>query len=182
MKILSEKDINLAILLYNNGETQSEISKKLNCAQTTISKILKINNIKTKNIGNTIYNINLDFFKNIDSEASAYFLGLLFADGCVQIKNNAYVITLKLHSQDEHIIQEFKNYIAPNTKIKYYKNYSYVKINRKEICNQLISYGCVPNKSLILNFPNINKCLYPHFLRGYSDGDGSIYINKNNLI
>lgn len=36
----------------------------------------------------------------------------------------------------------------------------------------------IPNKSLDLKFPDISPLLYPHFIRGYFDGDGSIYINK----
>ena len=41
--------------------------------------------------------------------------------------------------------------------------------------------GCIPNKSLILKFPNekqLPKNLLKHFIRGYFDGDG--YISKNN--
>ena len=44
--------------------------------------------------------------------------------------------------------------------------------------NDLIKQGCVPNKSLILTFPNkyqVPKNLINHFIRGYFDGDGSIY-------
>ena len=43
--------------------------------------------------------------------------------------------------------------------------------------NDLIKQGCVPNKSLILTFPNkhqVPKNLINHFIRGYFDGDGSI--------
>jgi hypothetical protein len=56
--------------------------------------------------------------------------------------------------------------------------YSYFRVNRKEICDQLISHGCVPNKSLILEFPTtVPNELIRHFMRGYSDGDGCIYKN-----
>ena len=43
--------------------------------------------------------------------------------------------------------------------------------------NDLIKQGCVPNKSLILTFPNkhqVPENLINHFIRGYFDGDGSI--------
>lgn len=43
--------------------------------------------------------------------------------------------------------------------------------------NDLIKQGCVPNKSLILTFPNkyhVPKNLINHFIRGYFDGDGCI--------
>ena len=38
--------------------------------------------------------------------------------------------------------------------------------------------GCVPRKSLILQFPSLIPALIPHFIRGYFDGDGSVFISK----
>lgn len=41
----------------------------------------------------------------------------------------------------------------------------------------LCKHGCVPNKSLILTFPRtIPDNLIHHFIRGYFDGDGSVFI------
>ena len=34
--------------------------------------------------------------------------------------------------------------------------------------------GVIENKSHNLQFPNIDPCLYSHFIRGYFDGDGCI--------
>lgn len=45
----------------------------------------------------------------------------------------------------------------------------------------LESYGMLKNKSLILEFPEwLNENLYPHFIRGYFDGDGCISFAKTN--
>jgi hypothetical protein len=75
--------------------------------------------------------------------------------------------------------------MSPSSPIKITKNkgsdteYSYFRINQKEICYQLEALGCVSNKSLILEFPTtVPNELIHHFLRGYSDGDGCIYKNK----
>jgi hypothetical protein len=47
--------------------------------------------------------------------------------------------------------------------------------------NQLSLLGMVPNKSLILEFPQwMSAELYPHFIRGYFDGDGYVSKNYNN--
>ncbi len=177
---LLQNDINSIINLYNAGKHQFEIAKQFNCSQTLISKYLRKNNV-TMRVGKKIkYNdINTDFFKTINSEQNAYFLGFLYADGCVQIKNSAYTVCLKLKSNDQYIIEKFRDIMSPSSPIKIsYGKYSYFRINQKEICEQLISHGCVPNKSLILEFPTtIPKELINHFLRGYSDGDGTIYRN-----
>jgi intein/homing endonuclease len=39
--------------------------------------------------------------------------------------------------------------------------------------------GMVPNKSLVLKFPDIPKEMYRHFIRGYFDGDGSLCLHIN---
>lgn len=176
----TQQDIDATISLYINGFSQKEIAIRLNCSQVSISTILIRNKIPTRIGKKIIYNdVNLEFFKNINSEKNAYFLGLLYADGCVQISNTRYQITLKLKSNDQSIIEQFRDIMSPSSPIRIsYEKYSYFRINQKKICEQLIHHGCVPNKSLILEFPTtVPDELIHHFLRGYSDGDGTIYIN-----
>lgn len=178
----TQQDIISVIDLYNSGKQQWEIAKEINCSQVSISNILGRAGISTRIGKKIIYtDINYNFFKEINSEENAYFLGLLYSDGCVQIKNNAYIMSLKLKSNDQIILEKFRNIMSPSSPIKISEGkYSYFRINQKEICNQLISHGCVPNKSLVLQFPTtIPAELIRHFLRGYSDGDGTIY--KNNF-
>ena len=178
---LGEIDISFIIDLYNSGKTQIEIAKQFNCSQTYISKILAQRNIKAR-VGKkvTYKDINYQFFKRINSEESAYFLGLLYADGCVDVRKSGYTLSIKLQSRDQCIIEKFRDIMSPSSPIKVCNGkYSYFRINQKEICQQLIRHGCVPNKSLILKFPDtIPKRLLRHFIRGYSDGDGCIYNNK----
>lgn len=174
--MLNEIEIKEIIEQYGNGKTQSEIAKKFNCSQTGISAILNRSGIKTRVGKNIKYtDINNQFFKEINSQECAYFLGLLYADGCVQQNT----ITLKLKSNDQMIIEKFRDIMSPSSPIKIsYGKYSYFRINQKEICNQLITLGCIPNKSLILQFPKcVPNNLIHHFVRGYSDGDGTIYKN-----
>lgn len=48
--------------------------------------------------------------------------------------------------------------------------------------NDLEKLGCVSNKSLILKFPTkeqVPENLTSHFLRGYFDGDGSVFLSEN---
>lgn len=191
--MIEDKKIQFMIELYNSGKTQKEISEILKCSQTNVSKIFKRRGIKCRDRISVFKNIkyidiNIAFFKEINTEESAYFLGFLYADGCVQIKNNAYTVCLKLKSDDLCIIEKFRDIMSPSSTIKATKNkesdttYSYFRINQKEICDQLISHGCIPNKSLILEFPKtIPDELIRHFLRGYSDGDGTIYKNRKGI-
>lgn len=176
----TQQNIQSAIDLYNAGKQQWEIAQKLNCSQVSVSNILRRQNIKTRVGKKIIYtDVNTSFFEEINSETSAYFLGFLYADGNVQIKNTAYCVTLKLKSDDQIILEKFRDIMSPSSPVKTsYGKYSYFRVNQKEVCKQLISQGCVPNKSLILEFPTtVPNNLIKHFLRGYSDGDGSIYKN-----
>jgi hypothetical protein len=56
--------------------------------------------------------------------------------------------------------------------------YVTLHISKKEFVEHLIDKGCVPHKSLILQFPSSNKLpshLIKHFIRGYFDGDGCLH-------
>ncbi len=56
-----------------------------------------------------------------------------------------------------------------------YKNQYRLLFFSSHMCATLKSIGMVPNKSLVLKFPDIPEHLFSHFIRGYYDGDGSIY-------
>jgi len=181
-----EEQIEEIKILYAEGKSQREIAQILKYKFSDIRKLFDDYNIKirTNDGNNRKYKHNLEFFKEINSEENAYFLGLLYADGCVYEKNEtSYGIELGLQISDITIIEKFKNIISKNSKIvirkhKLGKDSATVKIYSKEIGEQLISLGCVPRKSLILNFPTfLPEHLIHHFIRGFSDGDGSIHFS-----
>lgn len=173
------------ILLYLSGKTTYEVANICQRSQTFIMNILKKNNIKRRQTKSytTIYIPNENFFDIINNQEKAYFLGLMYADGNNYInRTHNYEMSIKLQAQDKIILEKFKNLISPNSKITIVKDNSTtnlhykLKVNNKKISEQLCNLGCVPNKSLILQFPEfIDDKLLNHFIRGYSDGDGSIY-------
>ena len=118
-----------------------------------------------------------DYFKKIDTQEKAYWLGFLYADGCVS--KDFKSIIMQLHIQDIKHIERFKKDIDSHSDIKISKDGKYAKIVVccKEMCMDLNDKGCVPAKSLILEYPSENivpKELIIHFIRGYFDGDGCI--------
>src|SRR5271157_1766693 len=65
------------------------------------------------------HTFNEHYFDTIDTEAKAYFLGFLFADGHNQTSRNS--VSLKLHSKDFYILECLKNdvkYSGSITKVK----------------------------------------------------------------
>ena len=119
-------------------------------------------------------------FDKIDTEEKAYWLGFLEADGCVHSGNGDFRIELGLKAEDYHHLEKFKKFIGKNNKISWRASTKSYRFNfrDKKIHSDLIRLGCVPKKSLILNFPNESQVpdnLLKHFIRGYFDGDGSFW-------
>ena len=114
-------------------------------------------------------------FEKIDTEEKAYWLGFLYADGCVSFSESK--VELSLAEKDLHHIEKFKAFMGVNNKICYREKSKAYRISfRSEKCkNDLIDKGCTPRKSLTLNFPTeqqVPTYLIKHFIRGYFDGDG----------
>jgi len=170
----------------NNNNTITFISNKYNINHRTVVKILKKSN--TKNRGNIRYNFDRRIFENIDNEKKSYWLGFLYADGGVYKSkdNKTNTTTIKLSSKDiDHLEQFKKDFNLPHI-IKIQKEHSFnkiyesaiIRITSKDMVNDLIKHGCIPNKTSTLQFPQIDEKLISHFIRGYFDGDGSVSIVK----
>lgn len=126
------------------------------------------------------YKQNNSYFKKVDSERKAYWLGFLYADGC--ITNNLKQIIIMLHPKDKYLLEKFLGDLDSDRTINFNRNgYVYINICCKEMAKDLVKLGCVPRKSLILKFPTykiVPQKFIRHFIRGYMDGDGCISIYK----
>jgi intein/homing endonuclease len=173
--------------LYSDGFTIGDLAKICNCGKTKIYGWLKKSTVKprTSETANRTYRINDTFFDVIDTEEKAYFLGFLYADGYNNVKQGKVVISLQ--ERDCYILTKFAEILystyRPLYKRKLVKNHQQqlsLCIANKKISKQLEKLGCVQKKSLVLEFPDIPEHVQNHFIRGYFDGDGCIYINKAN--
>lgn len=161
------------INLVRSGYTLKECAVSLNMSRSKLYRLLSQWQITKKDI-----QFNESFFQEINTEDKAYWLGFIMADGCVSMTQSPK-IQIKLHPKDEnHLIKWHKAINSCNKlstivgKFKQSTHYS------KKMCNDLIKLGCVPNKSLLLEFPKILPCLEPHLIRGYFDGDGCVTFSK----
>lgn len=175
----SEDQMKYIISEYKKGKTLSALGREFGVSYSTIRNLLKRKGIKTE--GNK-HNFPRDefYFSNIDSKEKAYWLGFLYADGCVHSNSNEISITLK----DRDHLEKFRKAIKSNNKIgeSIDKRFSsmpkiyHFSIKDKQLKSDLIKWGCVPNKSLSLTkIPNIPRDFVSHFIRGYFDGDGSLH-------
>ncbi len=130
---------------------------------------------------------NESFFEKIDTEAKAYWLGFLAADGSLTSNRNR--ITLGLAKKDRTYVVKFKKTIQlilpiqDRTRILKTKKgevttyLSRIRFDSKKMYSDLIDKGVTPRKSLTLKPPiGVPGDLIKHWIRGYFDGDGSVHI------
>jgi hypothetical protein len=131
-------------------------------------------------------NMQYEYFKQIDTPNKAYFLGLFHADGsCTKRQRGSYEelrFQISLQERDASILEAFcKDVDLDLSRLKHYKsaranesNYAKLYIADKRFTQYLVD---LKEESLISRIPNN---LMPHFIRGFFDGDGSIYVRRNN--
>jgi len=185
---------NKIIESYKQLLSINKVAKLLHVSTIRVSNILYINNLGNPRKGGGrpfVYTISNDFFKNIDTENKAYILGFIYADGNISTSKNNISICLK--RTDRKILEKIKNSMNSNyplyeTTGQYSIEYPVTEkvlftVSSKELKEDLISIGCTPKKSDILSFPNIDDSLVHHFMRGYFDGDGTVFVeNQHNNI
>ena len=125
---------------------------------------------------------NENYFETIDTEHKAYFLGFIYADGCIHIERPAnrtkpsYVFRIGLNVKDrETIVKLAEELNYPIEKISLVKstNSNALRIRNQKLFDDLYKQGVRPNKTVVgVEIPNLPNELIGHFIRGYFDGDG----------
>ena len=129
------------------------------------------------------YKFNEDFFDELN-EKSTYWLGFLYADGYVRMKDGkSGELKLKLKDTDKYHIKKFLSDLNCEKPIKCgidkKSKFCSVTVYSNKIVNRLSELGCVNNKTQLIRLPVLENDLMNHFIRGYFDGDGSISKIKN---
>jgi hypothetical protein len=124
--------------------------------------------------------VNDNFFDKIDTEESAYMLGFLCADGYLT-KRDHNQIGVDVDIKDRYILEYFKEFIKYSGAIKHTrKTMVRLKWTSCKHVSMLKSFGFDTNKSHslkpILNV--IDPSVIHHFVRGYIDGDGCIFMSS----
>lgn len=116
----------------------------------------------------------------------SYILGYIIADGCIckrKNRENSYI--LNITSKDKRSLLKIGKTLSPDCSIsKKYNSqkmlYYQIQIYSKEIYNDLISLGIYHKKTYNLEPIEVSDKYFSHFVRGFFDGDGSVYIYKVN--
>ena len=167
----------------NQNSSLQSLADEFHVSPEALRNMMRRNKIALKGCKQG-YPRNENYFTNIDTPDKAYWLGILYADGCVL--KNRHEVSLTLI--DKEHIEKFKNAIgAINHKITEHHDKRWTEekiiyvfsIKDNQLVSDLIKWGCISNKSLVINkIPNIPRDYVSHFLRGYFDGDGSLHYLK----
>lgn len=175
--------LNTIVDLYKEGVSIEKLTIKTGLGATSIRTFLKQNNIKLRGLEQSQrkYNLDFNYFKNIDTHEKAYILGFIAADG---YNNEIYHrLAITLHQKDREVLNFIQENLKTDCPIKDIKNRNHASliITNKTLSKDLKNLGIVQAKSLILKYPNIDKKFDSAFMLGYFDGDGTINISNQNL-
>lgn len=169
------------------------LSRRYHLSEDVIKRTLKNRGIVLRNYTEAKqegrkYSINDDYFKT-QSHDMAYILGLLAADGNVSKKENQ--ISLSLIAEDKELLEQINRKLCNSRPIKEYtistepqrKPMAKLQFWSKTIKDDLAVYSIVPQKTNKLKPPFFLKEEYwIDYIRGYFDGDGSVYTVGENTI
>ncbi len=163
---------------------RSEIAKYLNRTETSVK--VKANKMGIKKYP---YICDYEYFKNIDTESKAYWLGFIYADGWVTVNSNTNSghVGIQLQKNDVNHLKKLNKDINGNYPITFGEKpciissnpeklnpYCRIRIYSIDMVNDLIDHGVNSNKSYNITFPDIQENLIRHFIRGFFDGDGCV--------
>lgn len=188
--IFTEEEEKKIIEPYKNGMSSVKIGKEFGVSHKKIARILDKYGVQRVGNGRRKYSLNEDYFDSIDNQNKAYILGFLYADGYNGFEKST--ISLSLQEDDFEILEAIRKEIGSEKPLEYidysekhdfgytYKNQYRLLMFSKHMCETLKNIGMIQNKSLELSFPDIDPTLYSHFIRGYFDGDGSVFFYNTN--
>ncbi|WP_040006174.1 hypothetical protein [Fibrisoma limi] len=177
---------------YLNGKTNRAIQEEYNISPGTMYHYLNKQGVHYKGQPRK-YSVDESYFDEIDCESKAYFLGLLFADGCNDTLNFSFKISLQ--QRDGRILDQFKQalkFTGPILSREPQTNKTPIqgrcvnggtqhllRIYSSKLSKRLSELGCVRRKSFVITYPEwLPDSLVCHFLRGYTDGDGCLHLNR----
>lgn len=129
------------------------------------------------------YSVNDNYFKT-QTHNMAYIMGFIASDGNIAKTENR--IEIFLNKKDIEILEKINKEIENTRPVKTYKrsdghdDMAKIWTNSSTMKKDLAHYNIVPAKTFILKPPEfLDKQYAISYIRGYFDGDGSIFLAHN---
>ena len=159
------------------------IAAEVGVSSGTVQNYLRRYNIPVRTSAESRLNlINTSGFVDLSSDWHAYWVGFIAADGCVYVDEQKRICRLQivLKMSDADHLRDFQRGIQTSAPVivgfNGQRDVAKITISGSFLVDALAKWGVVPNKSLIIRWPDhLPDALVPAFIRGYFDGNGTIY-------
>lgn len=184
-ELIDKQSLQCIIGRYLLGETSREIFndyKKILKSPDAILYLLKKHNILRRPAQRRSVVKYHDYFQDITTERQAYFLGFMIADGSIIKKKDKKndVISFGLKKSDKYIVDIFAKELGYVGTITNSKEMVVIQFASQKMSLDLEKYGVIKRKSYLgTTLPPLNDELMPHLIRGFFDGNGTVYVDKN---
>lgn len=132
--------------------------------------------LQLSNQGATAKAVRVDFFEEIDDVSSAYWLGFLFGDGSLVIRNKKSgkaAVSLSLSKKDEDHLRRFRRCIRSESAVVQDGDMRKLTIGNQQFAEHLIDKGFTRHKGTDGSLPKLTEWkLRRAFIRGLADADG----------
>lgn len=165
--------------LYSEGLPSQKIAKQLGISKWAVLKFIE--GKKRERFDYRTYDVDREFFDNIDTQEKAYWLGVMFSDG-YNCEDTTY-IRLAQAEINKELVYSFKQALRAGHPVNFtdgQRKFYQITISNERLSKSLAKHGCVQAKTHITKYPEIDLSLDSHFIRGYFDGDGSIHTCSGN--
>ena len=165
---------------YQQGFSMREIALYSSMSEGTIKRRLIDNSIPIRGLNNKGNRVK-DYFSIIDTPEKAYLLGIIQTDGSVRTSNRNAALTITQHKDYAWYIKAMLLNLSDYVGDTEDRNCRQLQVGSKQIVNDLINIGIVPNKTYTQSDGDINNLWNSipeeykgDFIRGLIDGDGNI--------
>jgi len=175
-------DSEQVVMMFVDGVKPRVIMETFNISLRQLAEIVADSD-ETEDTSSYKHRFNHNYFRKIDTDEKAYWLGFLFGDG--NVSSRLQDVSIAQSGKDRSHLVKFAKAIGGTEKMVYattnivYPESPHAKINIRSrlMALSLIDKGCWPNKSLVVGPPEkVLKKYIKHFIRGLVDADGGIYI------
>lgn len=169
-------DNNKLIEAFNKHGSYLQASKEIGisepCARKRLKKMGYVS--KKEQYGALKNELEINIFKNIDTQEKAYWLGFIAADGCIYKIAGSLMFQINLSVSDIDHLKKLKDFLNTTYNVTQKDRVCTIQFSSKRFCENLIANSITVRKTKTYKMPALNEDLVKHFMRGYFDGDGCI--------
>ena len=175
----SDKERMLPFIQSNFGIiSEREIARRLGIGKTAVNNWCRALGLEVKK-----HTVNEDFFK-VWTPKMAYILGFIFADGNINWnpEKSYRALTITAAEKDKEHLEKIRAELESTKELLYSKSTKSYRliVNSKTMCIDLMNFGVIPRKSLVVKFPEVPEDMMKYLINGVIDGDGTIrYVKRN---